>query len=381
MFYLVIFFFILFCSLCNLYSVRKSEIQLSNVMFYTVIFLLIIIGGFRFETGGDWPGYRALYDKVDTRAVEPLFAGVIGIAKTIGHYQWIFVICEIIRFVTMASFLRRNDGYDKRYKTMIILLYYVMYWFYYDLVIVRQATAAAIFIFGILRKSKIGFKEYLFYVLLATGFHFSSLFLIFMYYPLYKVSSNIVGKITLLFVLFYFVGLDIIPFLLDIVLNILPQTYFLYRLYAYTQIAELATNRVLTGQSFVYLLVFFVMLFNKYIMKKETNPLFYNGACMFIFLYFGFPSLSTISTRLSTYFSIFIIFEIVDIIKIYRKTIFVPVILVFLCFCFNKGVFFELPDKIAYNPYQFYWTHQIFDLPSDGLERLNSTPNYEKRGK
>lgn len=142
MFYLVIFFFILFCSLCNLYSVRKSEIQLSNVMFYAVIFLLIILGGFRFETGGDWPGYKALYDKTDTRAVKPLFAGVIGIAKTIGHYQWIFVICEIIRFVTMASFLRRNDGYDKRYKTMIILLYYVMYWFYYDLVIVRQATAA-----------------------------------------------------------------------------------------------------------------------------------------------------------------------------------------------------------------------------------------------
>ena len=77
-----------------------------------------------------------------------------------------------------------------------------------------------------------------------------------MYYPLYKVSSNIVGKITLLFVLFYFVGLDIIPFLLDIVLNILPQTYLLCRLYAYTQIAELATNRVLTGQSLVYLLVF-----------------------------------------------------------------------------------------------------------------------------
>lgn len=379
MFYLIIFIFLLTCSICQYYSRTKPEIQLSNVFFYIIIFMLIIIGGFRFETGGDWPGYKALYDQTDTRAIEPLFKGVIFFAKVIGNYQWIFVFCEIIRFTTMAVFLERNSFYDKKYKILFILLYYVMYWFYYDLVIIRQSTAAAIFSFGLLNEKTISFKKYSLYVLLAIGFHFSSIILFFAYPFLYKVSKKTLGILSLIIVLFYLVGLDFFSTLLVAILSFLPKSnYLVYRLWAYTQISALATVRRLTGQTLVYLLIFFIMLYRELILKKNEKTLFFNGTCLFILFFFGFPSLSTISTRLSSNFSIFVIFIIISIINSYRKTIFIPVIIVTLCFCFNKGVFFELPDKIAFNPYQFYWTHQIFNLPSDGLERLNSTPNYEK---
>lgn len=377
MFYLVIFGFILLFSVCNMSAYRKSEVYLSNVLFYGLIFFLIIIGGFRFETGGDWPGYKMMYDGLDKGrgTVEPLFQLIINIAKLFGNYQWIFFFCEIIRFATMAIFLEQNKDFDQKYKCLFILLYYVMYFFYYDLVIIRQSTAAAIFVFGIIKQRNISFKEYCIYVGLATCFHFSSLFLLFMYYPLVKMKDKHIGFVTFLFVVFYFAGFDLLPALLGILLKILPSNFLFQKLYAYTQIAALATDRKLTGQSLVYLLTFFVVLFDRIILKKKGNKLFYNGMCLFIFFYFGFPSLSTISTRLSTYFSIFVIFALIEIIKIYKKTIIVPVVIVTLCFCFNKGIFFEAPTHVAYNPYQFYWTHEIFGTNSDGAVRLEKTNN------
>ena len=384
MFYLVIFGFILLFSVCNFFSYKKSEVYLSKIFFYIIIFSLIIIGGFRFETGGDWPGYKIMYYGDKSRAaVEPLFQFIIEISKLCGSYQWMFFFCELIRFVTMAIFLERNSSFDRKYKCLFVLLYYVMYFFYYDLVIIRQSTAAAVFIFGILKDEKISFKKYIFYVLLATCFHFSSLFLLFMYYPLLKMKERSLGFITFLFVVFYFLGFDFLSNLLGIMLKILPSNFLFTRLYAYTQIAALATDRKITGQSLVYLLTFFTVLFDRIVLKKKGNPLYFRGMSLFIFFYFGFPSLSTISTRLCTYFSIFVIFSLIEIISIYKKTFFVPVIIITLCFCFNKGIFFESPSHVAYNPYQFYWTHEILGTPSDGAVRLEKTnkANSQIRGK
>lgn len=374
MFYFVIFAFILLFSLCNLFSYRKSEVYLSNVFFYLIICFLIVIGGFRFETGGDWPGYKAMYNGADGReAIEPLFVAIIYIAKFFGDYQWIFFFCEVIRFVTMAVFLEKIQDFDRKYKCLFVLLYYVMYFFYYDLVIIRQSTAAAVFIFGVLKSRKKTFKEYLLYVVLATCFHFSSLFLVFMYYPLIKMKEKTIGFITFLFIVFYFAGFDLLSSLLVFMLKVLPSNFLFKKLYAYTQIAALATNRNLTGQSLVYLLSFFMTLFDRFFLKKKGNGLFFNGMCLFMFFYFGFPSLSTISTRLCTYFSIFVVFTLVEIISTYKKTIIVPAMVITLCFCFNKGIFFERPTHVAYNPYQFYWIHEVFGTVSNGEERLNKT--------
>ena len=374
MFYSLIFVILSIFSICGVFSYKKSEIYFSNVLFYFVIFSFIMIGGFRFETGGDWPGYKAMYDGInDGRVfVEPLFLCIIKVAKFLGHYQWIFFFCELVRFLTMAVFLEKVP-LDRRYKCLFVLLYYVMYFFYYDLVIIRQSTAVAVFIFGILKNNRLSFKKYVIYVFLATCFHFSSLFLLFLYHPLVQMRGKKVALITFLFIAFYFLGLDIIPMALESILKTLPSNFLFDRLYAYTQIETLAYSRKITGQSLVYLFIFFLALFDRYILKKQGNSLYFNGLCLFMFLYFGFPSLSAISTRLSTYFSVFVIFTLIEIIHIYRKTVIIPLGIVILCFCFNKSIFFEAPSHAAYNPYQFFWVNEIFDIQSDGALRLEKT--------
>ena len=239
--------------------------------------------------------------------------------------------------------------------------------------IIRQSTAVAVFIFGVLKNQKLSFKKYVIYVFLATCFHFSSLFLLFLYYPLIQMREKVVALTTFLFIVFYFLGLDIIPMVLESVLKILPSNFLFDRLYAYTQIEALAYIRKITGQSVVYLFIFFLALFDRNVLKKRGNSLYFNGLCLFMFLYFGFPSLSTISTRLSTYFSVFVIFTLIEIIHIYKKTVIIPFGIVILCFCFNKSIFFEEPSHVAYNPYQFFWVNEIFDIQSDGALRLEKT--------
>ena len=135
MFYLVLYALFFVVAVCNYYSFRKNEIALSNVLYYGYVFLLFIVGAFRFETGGDWPGYKLMYDELSG---EPLFRTIIYIAHVFGHYQYIFVLTELIRFAILIYIIDSQFKSAPQYKMLFVLLYYSMYFFYYDMVIVRQ---------------------------------------------------------------------------------------------------------------------------------------------------------------------------------------------------------------------------------------------------
>lgn len=374
MFYLVLYVLFLFISIGTYFAKSQSEIYLSKFLYYSIIVLLIIIGGFRYETGGDWPGYKIMYDGVlrneSSRSVEPLFKVVIYLASLFGSYQYIFLFCELIRFVTLSGILNSQLKNQSKYKCLFILLYFSMYYFYYDFVIIRQSTAVAIIAYAILKNKKAKFKTYLFWVLIASCFHYSALMMIFFYFPLYRFNTKTTTIIAIAITVSYFIGLDLVGSLIILILNLLPKGYILTRLYAYAIQTDLATARVLTGQSFVYLGVFLGTVFLKYVKHREYNPIIYNGIMVYMFFYLGLPSMFTLSTRLSTFFSIFMIFAIINLIDQYRKTVIVPVVLIGLCFCFYKGVFLNAPTHVSYNPYQFYPYYAITGKSTDGGERL-----------
>ncbi|MBQ6781056.1 MAG: EpsG family protein [Treponema sp.] len=370
MFYLVLYALFFVVAVCNYYSFRKNEIALSNVLYYGCVFLLFIVGAFRFETGGDWPGYKLMYDELSG---EPLFRTIIYIAHVFGHYQYIFVLTELIRFAILIYIIDSQFKSAPQYKMLFVLLYYSMYFFYYDMVIVRQTTAAIVFAYGVFKNRNGNFKTYLFWAFLAAMFHFSALMLLFMYYPLYRISNKKFTIFNYFIIACYFLGFDLFGTVIVSVLEWLPHVGLIYKLWAYTQIADLATARNITGQSLVYLLSFFTISYLHIFKKRPMNSVVYNGVCLYMFFYIGLPAFSTISTRLSTFYSIFVIFAILEIIKAYRKLFFIPLGFVFLCFCFNKGIFFESSEKVAYNPYQFYFTYDIFGTKSTGEVRLNQT--------
>jgi transmembrane protein EpsG len=377
MFYLTLYSIFLFLSIGACYARSKSEIYLSKFFYYSIIITLIVVGGFRYETGGDWPGYQSMYNALinKNQKAEPLFTIVMRIANVLGSYQYIFVICEIIKFSILAAILNKQFNENRKYKCLFLLLYYSMYYFYYDFVIIRQATAVAIVAYGLLKDRNIKFKSYCFWVLIAAGFHYSALMMLVFYLPMFKINQKTTSFIAVGVVVGFFLGLDVFGSLLLFVLDLLPSGYLLHRLYAYAVQSDLATSRNITGQSLVYLAVFLGTLYLRFIKKREYPTVIYNGIMFFLFFYFGFPSMATISNRFAAFFSIFMIFAIIAIIDEYKKTIIVPVVIIGLCFCFYKGVYMNAPTHISYNPYQFYPYYAFSDEKTDGLQRLKNNVN------
>ena len=372
MFYLSLYILFFTVAVCNFYSFRKSEIALSNVFYYSSIFLLFLVGAFRFETGGDWPGYKQMYD---AQSGEPLFLGIIYLAHLIGHYQYIFFFSELIRYAILIYIVNTLYKKEPQYKMLFILLYYSMFFFYYDMVIVRQTTSAIIFAYGVFKNRNGTLKTYFSWSILAGLVHYSGLMLFFMYYPLYKVNNKKFTVFNYIIIALYFAGIDLFGSLLSFVLDFFPKIGIIYKLWAYTQNADLATVRKITGQSLVYLLSFFAISYVHVFKKREMNTTVYNGVCLFIFFYLGLPAFSTISTRLASFFSIFILCAIVEVIRFYHRSLIVTGLFVALAFCFNKNIFLEKSAGIAYNPYQFYFVHELLGRQSTGAERLHIIEN------
>ena len=59
----------------------------------------------------------------------------------------------------------------------------------------------------------------------------------------------------------------------------------------------------------------------------------------------------------------------------HRKTnrLFFFICIVLISFSFSHKIFLENPIAIAYNPYQNYLIHILFDTKSDGKERLDKS--------
>ncbi len=370
MVYYLLYILLFSISLCQYFSRTRPEKNLSLVLYYFIVFFMIIIAGFRYETGGDWPGYEKAYNQFPDlpKGSEPLFSLVLFLSHLLGSYQYIFIICEVIRFILFMIII--NKVLDFKYRSLFLLLYYSMYYLYYDFIIIRQAVASTIIAFGFLGKDKPNFKFYLLNVIIAAFFHYSALIMLFFYYPMVNMSKKKTTIIALFIVVAYFIGIDFIELCISFGLSLLPKMGIIQKLYAYTVQSDLATNRKITGQSLVYLMLFIGTIYLNLRKKNYYTKISYNGVMWFMFFYLGLPSMFALSNRLTTFFSIFMILSIINIINIYRKTIIIPCVILILTFCFYKGVYFNKPAYVSYNPYHFYLFHAITGNKTDGLQRL-----------
>ena len=382
MIYIVIFTFLLVFSLLGL-GCTKKHLDLESWMFYFSIYILYILAAFRYETGGDWPGYKAIFDGSDQRAfMEPFFSIIIFFARKIGHYQYIFIFSELIRFVLLVNFINKSSLLNRKTRILFLLFYYTMFYFHLDFIIIRQACAVNVFIqFFVSKKSEHRFLYYLFYCMLAACFHSSALILVFLYPIIYKQNIKFSILMSLTFVLFFLLRINIISEIFILILNFLPDNALFSRLYAYTQIATLAAQRNLSGQTLVYMLVFFcysfVNLRNKNITKDDI--ILQNCLMCFHLFYYGLSGFGTLSVRFSTFFSLFNILAIIKICMYFKNLkIFLPCFII-LAFCFNKNIFLLKPDKVAYFPYQSYLTEISIGIDSDGAERLKITNSYTEK--
>ena len=136
-------------------------------------------------------------------------------------------------------------------------------------------------------------------------------------------------------------------------------------------------SRVLSVGVFINLLLFILYYRHRNELRNfKYYTIFFNLFMINVVVFFVFYELIEISNRYRFYFLLSNVVLLPYIITIYKDVAFRIVAyvgIIAFSFLYGRAVFLEQPSAIAFNPYQNYLIHKIFDTKSDGMERLKKS--------
>ncbi len=385
MFYFLIFAILVIFSFFEIN--RKTSIKPYSGSYVFIFLIFWLVAGLRYETGVDWPGYMLFFNQ--SKGLEDLFMnGTImsydygsqfefgyfllnSLLKTfVNNVQWLFFFVALITNLMLFKSV-------KKYSTHIslsLLLYFCTVYFILDMSGIRQAIALNLFLLSIEHIVNKNFFKYLLVILLASSFHISALILLPLYFILSKEIKN--------YVLIAIVGLGMIiaitqtPWLSFFMGKMIGSFYIngitekLIRYSNRVDIREFGIGFVLN----VLIIVLFIIK-RKELQKNNYFNVFLNMYFVSLVLYYYAWELSETSSRLRLYFSIanvFLFTYLIDIYKVRIKRFLIFSFIIFFSMWYGRIYIFEMPEGLAYNPYQNYIVSELFKIESTGYERLLS---------
>ncbi len=183
--YIIVYFIIFFFALSEYYQDKKQN----KYIFYGIIAILILIGGFRYYQGADYPIYVNLFygaqkyvpwNEVFEADVEASF---IVISKIVGEYLQapFFIVTFIYALISLS--LKGNFFYTfSPYPFISLLLFYMPVIFFEDYGQIRQGASIAICAFAYRFIVKRQLLYFLLTVVLAYYFHKSAIIFFFAYW-------------------------------------------------------------------------------------------------------------------------------------------------------------------------------------------------------
>lgn len=151
-----------------------TNTRVSKMLYYTIIFILILIASFR-SPGLDYTVYYNEYYGNGTKLIEPAITLISQFYNGIGlnHFSL---------FVTFAflSLILKAKGIEKVSPIPILSISVLLskYFIYHDLIQIRAGVVAGIFIFSLQYLHSKKFKTYSSLMLLACTFHISAIVLL-----------------------------------------------------------------------------------------------------------------------------------------------------------------------------------------------------------
>lgn len=365
--------------------------KIQNILQLTVATMFVFIAGLRYETGVDWRAYSDWFDKIPSLSEALRFHKLDEIFETLDvGYNLLNSIIKMIGggiqvlFFVMSFFttylLVLNLRYYSKYVLSGLLIYYSFFFFVFDLSGIRQALAIQIILYSYKFISQNKFFKFFIYILIGTSIHWSCITIL----PLFFFINKPISKKNTLII----ISLCFIIFTLQIQWLSTLMGSLLDQLILFTQLSKKIV--AYTSNSYDYsrgwdlfsiynftrmiLVVSFCLNFKETLQRniKHFNIL-YNVVLLQLFCFFGLYEFAEISERLRFYFFISEVILISNIIYCYKFFIYkyiafsVSVVIIFMnCYPY----LLNNPGVVAYQPYQNYWIYSIFDLQSDGNERL-----------
>lgn len=384
MFYLICFGILFLLAVLN---VQMHDKLSSQILSGLSAILLICIAGLRYETGGDWDNYTKLF------AYYPSFGRLIGhpadlweqtteegftllcaLIKSLGGtVQHLFFVVTFINITLITSALHKYT----KYPVVALLCYYGILYFQLEMIYIRQATAVALCFFALQYIQPKKIVPYMLFILLACTFHRVAVLMIPLYFFLDRklpkwVYLVVIGAGALLM-------LAGIPWIQTIFLTVAGWLGENYEAKAemYTEEAMFAVKRGLSIGFVLNLAIFIVVVyFKKKIDALPNGTIMLNMFAISLVLYYYCFELVEVSNRTRMFFFIGIIAllpMVLEVLPLFMERLAGLIIVALYCFSFSRGIFLEVPQAAAYNPYQNYIEYKIHPRPSTGKQRLEQS--------
>ncbi|MBR6167305.1 MAG: EpsG family protein [Paludibacteraceae bacterium] len=387
MFYLMCFFILLVLAVLNVQMHDKLSTQILTGL---AAIMLICIAGLRYETGGDWDTYTMLFNHFPTFSqligrpavfadvpVEEGFVLLSAFIKSLGGtVQHLFFVVTFINITLIACAARKYT----QYPVVALLCYYGILYFNLEMIYIRQAVAVALCFFALQYIEPRRIVPYLVFILLACTFHRVAALMIPLYFIMHRripswvyLTAVGVGAVLML------AGIPWIQTIFLTVAGWLGENYA-DKAETYTENAMFAVNRGLSiGFVLNLAMLVVLMFFKKQIDERPHGTVMLNMFAASLLLYYYCFELVEVSNRVRLFFLIGIIAllpMVLEALPLFIERLAGLIVIALYCFSFSRGIFLEVPQAAAYNPYQNYIEYKIHPRPSTGKQRLEQSKKF-----
>lgn len=337
-----------------------------KILYFLCVFLCFI-ASFRYETGGDWPGYYSIYNGVpivwknflryiDTNRIEKGFLLLVYLIKKFGlDKQYLFIFSTTFAFITMLKALKMIFKKNITAWKIFLTLYFGQLYFYKDFIIMRQSIAASLALLGVAYFLEDKIKKFVLCIFLGFLFHKSILAVLpIIILSKIKLKRNQMLLILLIVLMMYFLK---IPYLKILVMKIHPEFPKRY------------LQNFNFDKSQLFFIFWFLILLLSTLYRKNTRNIYINKKNIYLKNIYFFSLITPffiyeskeIMLRFDVYLSLFKFVSISLLISyIYKKErgqsilLYKITITTFILFFTGYSLKTKVLYSKAYNPYQNY---------------------------
>lgn len=196
------YFILLVLVTCPLVFITERRTNQRNLII-PILGMMLLCGLRASFVGQDTDNYIEIYKWGSSRGMEPLFSLTVDLCKILdfGCHFFLFV-CSVLTYVPLYKYIKKKSVNP----CLSALLYMVfsVFFFLNSFNVVRMMIAASFLLLALSYLEKSENKKFTFYVLIATGFHYSSI-LVLPFFFLVKYIGNLKFRTVFLSVLSSFV--------------------------------------------------------------------------------------------------------------------------------------------------------------------------------
>lgn len=317
--------------------------KILNIFTIATFFMLFIFSAFRYNVGTDYKNYIQLYEmfKQNPYSLSHIEIGynILTYITTIffNDYKGIFIITSFIINFFIYKGIRNNSVNVP----ISLFLYISLYFYCISFNLIRQFISISLIFYSISFLKKQQIKKYYLLVLIAISFHMTAIVGLFI--PRLK-DIILKGK--------QYVFLAFITLAMAIFFNNIFQ-YIIIFFPKYNFYSNYTKGRI-GGTFFIIVCILIIsFVYKKSLLKQNYLNNFYINMIFISVLLEGLSAINIMFSRMSSYFYIFSILLIPEILKLFDKRLRVTLYLILIILSIMWFNYLLLNNNAGVMPYQY----------------------------